>query len=152
MSRFGANPFDDPLAELMKLRQNGSVEQYQEGFDSLLSRVDLAVPQAISCFLSGLSDEIQNAVRMFRPQTLHDAYCLAKLQEATLQSIARRTKLVLDRNVTYTRTLGVGPRRLPQATNPSNFQKAGSSNPKIELDQLLVWGLCLPDQGPSVGP
>jgi len=44
LNRFGANPFDDPLAELMKLRQNGSVEQYQEGFDSLLSQVDLAVP------------------------------------------------------------------------------------------------------------
>jgi len=35
--RFGAKSFDDPLAELMKLRQNGSVEQYQEHFDSLLT-------------------------------------------------------------------------------------------------------------------
>jgi len=47
---------------------------------------------AISCSLSGLNDEIQNAVRMFRPQTLQDASCLAKLQEATLQSIAWRAK------------------------------------------------------------
>ena len=43
------------------------MEQHQEGFDSLLNRVDVDVPQAISCFLNGLSDEIQNAVRMFRP-------------------------------------------------------------------------------------
>ena len=28
LSRFGAKPFDDPLAKLMKLKQNGSVEQY----------------------------------------------------------------------------------------------------------------------------
>lgn len=52
---------------------------------------------AISCFLSGLNDETQHAVRMFKPQTLHDAYCLAKLQEATLASMAKRTKPILDR-------------------------------------------------------
>jgi len=55
LSRFGSNPFDDPLSELMKWKQVGSIEQYQEGFDSLLSRVELAVSQAISCFLSGMS-------------------------------------------------------------------------------------------------
>jgi len=120
LSRFGAKPYDDPLPELMKLRQVGIVEQYQESFDSLLSRVELAVPQAISCFLSGLTDEIQHAVRMFRPQTLHDAYCLAKLQEATLQSMARRTRPLLDRNMTYTRSLGSSQRRLTQNAQSSN--------------------------------
>jgi len=44
LSRFGSKPFDDPLAELMKLRQTDSVEVYQENFDALLSRVDLATP------------------------------------------------------------------------------------------------------------
>jgi len=92
LSRFGPKPFDDPLADLMRLRQTGNVEMYQENFDSLLSRVDLTPSQAISCFLSGLTEEIQNAVRMFRPQTLHEACCLAKLQEATLQSMARKIK------------------------------------------------------------
>ena len=58
LSRFGPKPFDDPLAELMKLRQTGTVETYQENFDSLLSRVDLAPSQAISFFLSGLTEEI----------------------------------------------------------------------------------------------
>ena len=56
--RFGARPFDDPLAELMKLRQMGTVEQYQESFDSLLTRVDLPIPHAVSCFLSGLNEKI----------------------------------------------------------------------------------------------
>ena len=92
----------------MKWKQVGSVEQYQEAFDSLLSRVDLVVPQAISCFLRELSEEIQNAMRMFKTQTLHDAYCLAKLQEATLHSISRRTRPLLDKNLSYTRGIGVG--------------------------------------------
>jgi len=34
---------------------------------------------------------------MFKPSNLHEAYCLAKLQEATLASIARRTKPILDK-------------------------------------------------------
>jgi len=83
-ARFGRHPFDDPLAELMKLKQQGSVEQYQESFDALLNRVELPINHAVSCFLSGFCDEIQNAVRMFKPQTIHDAYYLAKLQELPL--------------------------------------------------------------------
>jgi len=104
MARFGVGAFDDPLADLMKLRQRGTVEHYQEEFDALLNRVDLPVNHAISCFLSGLNDEIQTSVRKFKPQTLHNAYCLAKLQEATLASVARRTKPILDRPPPFGKT------------------------------------------------
>jgi len=76
----------------MKLKQFGSVKQYQEFFDALLNQVHLLVSHAISCFLNGLSDETQNAVRMFKPPTSHEAYCLARLQDATLVSISRRAK------------------------------------------------------------
>jgi len=121
LSRFGPKPFDDPLSDLMKLRQSGTVELYQEQFDSLLSRVDLAPTQAISCFLSGLNEDIQNAVRMFRPSTLHEAYCLAKLQEATLQSMARRSKPWGDRSVSHPRSFETGPRRPQQISTGSSF-------------------------------
>ena len=30
LARFGVGPFDDPLTELVKLKQGGSVAQYQE--------------------------------------------------------------------------------------------------------------------------
>lgn len=106
IARFGVGAFDDPLADLMKLRQRGTVEQYQENFDALLNRVDLPVNHAVGCFLSGLNDEIQTAVRMFKPQTLHDAYCLAKLQEATLTSIGRRTKPILDTPPSFVKNVG----------------------------------------------
>ena len=58
LARFGEGSFDDPLAKLVKLKQGGSVAQYQEKFDMLINRVDLSVTQSISCFLSGLSEEI----------------------------------------------------------------------------------------------
>jgi len=115
----------------MKLRQTGTVELYQENFDSLLSRLDLATPQAISCFLSGLTKEIQNAVRMFRPQTLHVAYCLAKLQEATLQSIARKTRPWGDRGFSHTKTLETGQRRSPQYSNAPSLQRTSSNGPYV---------------------
>ena len=71
--------------------------------DMLMNRVDLFIAQAVSCFLSGLCEEIQCAVRMFRPASLHEAYCLAKLQEATFASIARRTKPILGKLPTLTK-------------------------------------------------
>jgi len=119
-------PFDDPLAELMKLRQLGSVEQYQENFDSLLTRVELPVNYVISYFLSGLRDEIQNAIRMLKPQTIHEAYCLRKLPEATLASIARRAKPILDRNLSYPK-FGETSYKTPSQSSNSATQWANHS-------------------------
>ena len=42
LARFGVGSFNDPLAELMKLKQLGSVAQYQEKFDMRLNGVDLS--------------------------------------------------------------------------------------------------------------
>jgi len=117
--RFGAKPYDDPLAELMKIRQLGSVEAYQEQFDALINRVELPNAYAVSCFLSGLNDDIQSAVRMFKPGTLHDAYCLAKLQEATLASIARKTKPILGRSPSTVRSMGPRFEQSPPPWNPT---------------------------------
>lgn len=93
------------MAELMKVKQSRSVEQYQESFDALLNRVELPTNHAISCFLCGLCEEKQNKVRMFKRQTIHDAYCLPKLQEVTLASISRKTKPILEKPVTVTRSM-----------------------------------------------
>ncbi|KAK9672380.1 hypothetical protein RND81_12G097000 [Saponaria officinalis] len=99
VARFGNNPFDDPIAEIMNLRQKGTMEQYQEQFDGLLNRTDLSEKQALSCFLKGLDVDIQNIVRMHKPHTLMEAFALAKLQEATISSFIRKSKPLLDRPV-----------------------------------------------------
>ncbi|KAG8374568.1 hypothetical protein BUALT_Bualt10G0009000 [Buddleja alternifolia] len=39
--RFGSLPFEDPMSELMTLRQMGSVREYLDKFDELLNNVDL---------------------------------------------------------------------------------------------------------------
>lgn len=82
----GACVYDDPMGELMSLRQQGSVQEFQDSFEELLNRVELPESYAISCFLSGLKEEIQLAVRMFMPKTLSHTYCLAKLEELKIQA------------------------------------------------------------------
>lgn len=75
-ARFGAL-YDDPMTDLKNLRQNNSVQEYQDAFDAIVNRLDLGPSYALSCFLAGLDDEIQLNVRMFNPKTLRHAYFLA---------------------------------------------------------------------------
>jgi len=120
----------------------------------------------MSWFLNGLSDEIQHAVRMFRPNTLHYAYYLAKLQEATLASVAKRAKSILDRGPFNTRGVGsrfgsfsqsqssASHRTGPNASSHRSLavSNTGSTNPKSkavgrtlsskEIDEKRAKNLC----------
>uniref|UniRef100_A0A151UFB4 Uncharacterized protein n=1 Tax=Cajanus cajan TaxID=3821 RepID=A0A151UFB4_CAJCA len=71
------------MAELMQLRQKGSVVEYHEAFDAIVSRLDLDDEHRLSCFLGGLKQEVQMLVRMFQPNSLRRAFTLVKMQEAT---------------------------------------------------------------------
>ncbi|GJT54281.1 retrotransposon-related protein [Tanacetum coccineum] len=44
----------------------------------------------------GLSTELEMAVRMFKPKTLSDAYCLTTLQETTLEAIKKKSRPFLN--------------------------------------------------------
>nr|GFC93955.1 gypsy/Ty3 retroelement polyprotein [Tanacetum cinerariifolium] len=59
--------------------------------DTLLSRVEVSEEHALSLYLGGLPTELEMSVRMFRPKTLSDAYCLTTLQEATLEAIKKKS-------------------------------------------------------------
>ena len=80
--RFGPLAYEDPMAEVKKLKQMGSLEEYVKAFEMLMDKAQLNENQAVSCFLAGLRHEVEMMVRMFNPRTLQDAYSLAKLQEA----------------------------------------------------------------------
>ncbi|RVW67108.1 Retrovirus-related Pol polyprotein from transposon 17.6 [Vitis vinifera] len=66
-ARFGQHVFYDPIADLRNLRQT-------------------------VFFLSGLIDELQMPVRKFKPQTLADAYSLARLQEIAVAALQNKPK------------------------------------------------------------
>ncbi|GJT76662.1 hypothetical protein Tco_1043387 [Tanacetum coccineum] len=87
--------YDDPLAEIKKLKQTGSVQQYIDAYDKLLCRVKLQDKQAMSFFIAGLQSEIELAVRMFKPTSLAELYGLCKLQESQLNVGKQKGKMPL---------------------------------------------------------
>ena len=91
-SRFGHSAYEDPIAEIKKLKQASSLQDYLKSFDMLLDKTQLGEEQALSCFLARLKQDMEMVVRMFNPKTLQKAYSLAKLQDiikSDLQCMAR---------------------------------------------------------------
>ncbi|KAJ7959978.1 Retrotransposon gag protein [Quillaja saponaria] len=68
--RFANASFEDPVADL---KQWGSVKDYQDQFERILSQAIIPENFAISCFLSGLNKKLEIAVRSFSPQSLPQA-------------------------------------------------------------------------------
>jgi hypothetical protein len=82
-ARFGPIQFYDPFGELTNLQQEGSIRDYQAQFESLLSKIgNLSQSQQVSCFVSGLKEEIKADVTAGRPLTLTSAIGLARVYEA----------------------------------------------------------------------
>jgi hypothetical protein len=80
--RFGPTSYDDPMESLTRLRQTHSVAAYKAQFEALSNRLrGLTEPYKLSCFLSGLKDEIRLPVRMLALTGLGQAFGLAKIQE-----------------------------------------------------------------------
>ncbi|GJS99444.1 gypsy/ty3 retroelement polyprotein [Tanacetum coccineum] len=77
--------------EFSKFYGEGSSNEYQDTFDTLLCRVEVSEEHAISLYLEGLPTELEMSVRMFRPRTLSDAYSLTTLQEATLKAVKKKS-------------------------------------------------------------
>ena len=66
---------------------------YKGEFEALANRIRGLSPQnKLSCFLSGLKDEVRLPVRMSNPFTLIAAFGLAKIQEEYLMSCKRSYK------------------------------------------------------------
>jgi hypothetical protein len=66
--RYSATQFDDFFGDLTKLRQTGTVREYQGQYERLLSRAGrLSVTQQVSGFISGLKESIRPEVQASRP-------------------------------------------------------------------------------------
>ncbi|XP_035551104.1 uncharacterized protein LOC118349683 [Juglans regia] len=80
--RFGSSAYDDPMEALTRLKQVNSVTAYKAEFELFSNRIKgVSEKNKLSCFLSGLKDEVRLPVRMLNPTTLNDAFRLAKIQE-----------------------------------------------------------------------
>ncbi|KAF2292068.1 hypothetical protein GH714_006985 [Hevea brasiliensis] len=77
-ARFGAQIFNDPLVDLKNLKQSGLLQEYLDAFDLLYSKAGIKEDQALSFFLSRPVDELQIPARMFKPQSLFEAFSLTR--------------------------------------------------------------------------
>ncbi|KAH7569605.1 hypothetical protein JRO89_XS06G0207400 [Xanthoceras sorbifolium] len=77
------NQFEDYFVELIKLREIGSVMDYQCKFERLLAKIEILAPEKkVSCFVADLKDNVQTDVQANRLTTLTMTIGLAKLYEA----------------------------------------------------------------------
>ena len=82
-SRHGPNQYLDFFAELTRLQQTGSVQDYQEIFEKLLAKTGpMDQAKLVSCFVGGLREPIRTDVRANKPNKLSSSTGLARLYEA----------------------------------------------------------------------
>ncbi|KAG8386825.1 hypothetical protein BUALT_Bualt03G0189200 [Buddleja alternifolia] len=155
--RFGSVTFQDPMSELMNLRQVSSVKDYLDKFHELLNNVDLSEAYAVSCFLARLKNEIVVQVRMFKPKSLQEAVSLAKLQEQAFILAAKRNVGSFKHNSTFQKNTPLLPtppqsynsfsstttptfkNNLPPSTTP---KPTGKRLTPQELEEKRAKGLC----------
>lgn len=84
--RFGPSSYQNHQAELFKLRQMGTVAEFQHQFEKICNRVWGLSPEIIlNCFISGLLPEIRRELAILRPTNIAKALGLAKLVEAKIK-------------------------------------------------------------------
>ncbi|VFQ72160.1 unnamed protein product [Cuscuta campestris] len=93
--RFDPLLFVDYFGQLAKLRQRGSVMEYQEEFEKLLQHITGASEDIlISVFHAGLKHHLQQELSMLKPTTLSESFTMARELEAKhsalLQSVHSR--------------------------------------------------------------
>ncbi|GJX10249.1 putative mitochondrial protein, partial [Tanacetum coccineum] len=58
LARFD-NVYEDPMSELKNLKYETTAREYEDAFDSILSRVEVSEEHVVSLFMGGLSTEIE---------------------------------------------------------------------------------------------
>ena len=94
---FGVMAYDDPTRSLTKLKQTSTVIAYKGNFEILSNRIfGLSELHKLSCFLSGLKDEIRLSVRMLVLKTLKETFGLANIQEEYLSNGRKGFRNLMD--------------------------------------------------------
>ncbi|KAA8550859.1 hypothetical protein F0562_002543 [Nyssa sinensis] len=140
IARFGDSLFDDAMGQLTKLRQISTIKTYQEKFEELANKTNgLSEEFLVSCFVSGLKDEIKAGVQMFRPKNVFQAMGLARLQEETIEALAKKNR-VYSKN--YNSSFPTSSRSVELAPNPMESATAVKKMTQKELEEKWMKGLC----------
>ncbi|XP_058766610.1 uncharacterized protein LOC131640216 [Vicia villosa] len=149
--RFGPSTFDNHQAELFKLKQEGSVMDYQSKFEKLCNQVvGLPHDAVLNCFISGLKSEIKNEMAIHHPRTISQAIGLAKLIESKIQDtkpkIFKPYSNSSNRNLLFNKpTITHTPPSTPAASSNSTYQPSKLPIRKLssaQLQERRAQGLC----------
>ncbi|RVW63788.1 Transposon Tf2-2 polyprotein [Vitis vinifera] len=106
-ARFGPSGCEDFDEALSRIKQLGTLRDYQREFEKLGNRVQGWTQKAlVGTFMGGLKAEIADEIRMFKPQSLKEVINLARMRD---DQIARQRRFM---RLPPVRT----PIALPQAT------------------------------------
>lgn len=130
-ARFGPTDCEDFDEALSKVRQTGSLRDYQKEFERLGNRVHGWTQKAlVGTFMGGLNAEIADGIRMFKPKSLKEAISLARMRE---DQVSRQQKSIWPLN-----------HLTAESPSPTKF-KAASSMKRLTWDEMQkrrAQGLC----------
>jgi Retroviral aspartyl protease/Ty3 transposon capsid-like protein len=146
--RFNAN-LKNPVDEFKKIQQDKRVDDYINSFERIKARITARQfsdeEYYLLGFLSGLKDEIADAVILYNPTTLKQAYKLARQIEKALDSQSRMIKPAaksFSSTVLPSRSfLPKNDKPLP-VTNDVIKTPSPAPNNSLSLDQKRTLGLC----------
>ncbi|XP_058776595.1 uncharacterized protein LOC131650912 [Vicia villosa] len=131
--RFGPSTYTNHQAELFKLKQTGSVVEYQATFEKLGNQVvGLSSEAIINCFISGLLPDIQNEIALHKPTSISQAIGLAKLIESKLRE--SKPKIQKAFSTTFPRPTSNPSTLFPSPTTPKPVPQ--NSPPKLPIKRL----------------
>lgn len=112
------------MDEFNKIKQMGSVDQYQKRFEELISHMTIINPllnetHFVSSFISGLRPELKPLVKLGNPTTIMDAYEVARLYEESFASFATLIPYRPTQNFSHPRPLALTYPKNPQSTRPA---------------------------------
>ncbi|XP_027093589.2 uncharacterized protein [Coffea arabica] len=136
-SRFKELGEDDVIEKFNKLQQTSSVLAYQEKFEELRALVLAKVPNLsesyyVSCFLSGLKNEVKTAVKMYKPDSLKLAFEKARWQEHLLEALSKNNRVSYRNPLPSSLNgghIGANGNRRMQQNNIKETKKRNDSQP-----------------------
>ena len=134
-ARFGPSGCEDFDEALSRIKQLGTLRDYQREFEKLGNRVQGWTQKAlVGTFMGGLKAEIADAIRMFKPQSLKEVINLARMRDDQITRQRRFMRLPPVR----------APIALPQATrvDPAIPAKPIKSLSWEEMQRKRAQGLC----------
>ncbi|KAF3667065.1 hypothetical protein FXO38_08796 [Capsicum annuum] len=144
VERFGSD-YDDPMEEIKKVRQTGSMKDYQAIFERHLTRVYLSEKNAINYYLGGLKNELNMEVKIANPRTLSQIYKSARMQKVYLEAIKQPVQN-FNHNRRYDQRFQSKPPLLPNPTSnavaPTSKGVSRRTLSPEEMNEKRSKGLC----------